>query len=203
MDASNDLLLRIEQLEAENRRLREREADSLQTLHTLIRKLPAAAVAIGTGSVVLRANEPFVRAGGFRTMQMAETTPALTGAALREVLPEELCTRAENTQATGEDIEREDVLWNGAPYTFSVYNIRRGDLTILLLRSLAAADIRVEELTARLQEAADRNIRMTQQIAFLLGEEVSESAKSIGSVIRALRATAEVPSPTHETPESV
>ena len=63
MDASNDLLLRIEQLEAENRRLREREADSLQTLHTLIRKLPAAAVALGAGSVVLRANEPFVRAG--------------------------------------------------------------------------------------------------------------------------------------------
>lgn len=199
MDASNDLLLRIEQLEAENRRLRERETDSLQTLHTLIRKLPAAAVAVGRGCVVLRANAPFVRAGGYRTMQLDETTPALAGVALREVLPAELCSMVENTQASGEDLEREDVLWHGVPYTFSVYNIRRGELTILLLRNLAAADIRVEELTARLQEAADRNIRMTQQIAFLLGEEVSESAKSIGSVIRALRATTLTPNPGDET----
>lgn len=199
MDASNDLLLRIEQLEAENRRLRERETDSLQTLHTLIRKLPAAAAAVGRGCVVLRANAPFVRAGGYRTMQLDETTPALAGVALREVLPAELCSMVENTQASGEDLEREDVLWHGVPYTFSVYNIRRGELTILLLRNLAAADIRVEELTARLQEAADRNIRMTQQIAFLLGEEVSESAKSIGSVIRALRATTLTPNPGDET----
>lgn len=199
MDASNDLLLRIEQLEAENRRLRERETDSLQTLHTLIRKLPAAAAAVGRGCVVLRANAPFVRAGGYRTMQLDETTPALAGVALREVLPVELCAMVENTQASGEDLEREDVLWHGVPYTFSVYNIRRGELTILLLRNLAAADIRVEELTARLQEAADRNIRMTQQIAFLLGEEVSESAKSIGSVIRALRATTLTPNPGEET----
>lgn len=195
MEASHDLLLRIEQLEAENRRLRERETDIQQTLHTLIRKLPAAAVALGPGNHILRANEPFIRAGGYQTMQRAEATPALAGVALREVLSGELCDMVEQTQATGEDLEREDLLWHGAPYTFSVYNIRRGKLTILLLRNLAAADIRVEELTARLQEAADRNIRMTQQIAFLLGEEVSESTKSIGSVIRALRATPLAPNP--------
>ena len=36
-------------------------------------------------------------------------------------------------------------------------------------------------------------IRMIQQIAFLLGEEVSENTKTIDSVIRALRVTATNP----------
>lgn len=187
MPHENELLARIEQLEAENRRLRERENDSTRTLHTLIRKLPAASAAVGQGMDILLANELFIRLGGYRAAQWAESAPSLAGVPLGDILPPEICSVAEATHTSGEDTEREDIVWAGTPYTLSVYNIRRGELTIVLLRNLAAPDIRVEEITARLQQAADRNIRMIQQIAFLLGEEVSENAKTIGSVIRALQ----------------
>lgn len=187
--SEEELLGRIEQLEAENRRLRERERDSIQTLQTLVRKLPAASAAVGPGMNILLANAPFIRLGGYRAAQLAENAPALAGVPLHDILPQEVCTVAEAVHTTGEDTEREDIALGGKPYTLSVYSIRRSELTIVLLRNLADPDIQVEELTARLQQTADRNIRMIQQIAFLLGEEVSESAKTIGSVIRALQAT--------------
>lgn len=188
MPHEKELLARIEQLEAENRRLRERENDSVQTLHTLIRKLPAASAAVGPGMDILLANPPFIALGGFRGGQLAENAPALTGVPLGDILPPELCAAVEATHRSGEDTNREDIVLNGETYTLSIYSIRRGELTIVLLRNLADPDVQVEELTARLQQTADRNIRMIQQIAFLLGEEVSESAKAIGSVIRALHA---------------
>lgn len=187
MPHEKELLARIEQLEVENRRLRERENDSTQTLHTLIRKLPAASAAIGPGLNILLANPPFIALGGYRGSQLAESAPALTGTPLEEILPPELCAAAESAHIAGEDTEREDVVLNGETYVLSAYSIRRGELTIILLRCMADRHVRVEELAARLQQTADRNIRMIQQIAFLLGEEVSESAKSIDSVIRALR----------------
>ncbi|MCC8062631.1 MAG: hypothetical protein LIO68_05240 [Rikenellaceae bacterium] len=187
MMSQEELLGRIERLEAENRRLRERETDSVRTLHTLIRKLPAPSAAVGPGMNILLANAAFIRLGGYRAAQLAESAPALDGVPLNAILPREICTVAETVHTSGEDTEREDIVLDGVPYTLSVYNIRRGELSIVLLRNLADPDIQVEELTARLQQTADRNIRMIQQIAFLLGEEVSESAKTIGSVIRALQ----------------
>lgn len=183
-----ELLGRIEQLEAENRRLRERENDTAQALYTLIRKLPAPALAVGEGMEILAANGPFVRLGGYRVAQRAELSPALSGVPLGEVLPAEMCALAGAAHLSGEDTEREDRLWNGVLCAFSAHNIRRGRLTIVLLRNLAEPNVRVEELTERLQQTADRSIRMIQQVAFLLGEEVSENAKAIGSVIRALNA---------------
>lgn len=189
MPNEKELLARIEQLEAENRRLRERERDSTQTLQTLVRKLPAASAAVGPGMKILLANTSFIRLGGYRAAQLAENAPALAGISLYDLLPQKVCTVAEAAHTSGEDTEREDITLEGMPYTLSVFSIRRGELTIVLLRRLADPDVRVEELTARLQQTADRNIRMIQQIAFLLGEEVSESAKTIGSVIRALQAT--------------
>lgn len=186
MNREEELLGRIEQLEAENRRLRERENDTVETLYALIRKFPAPALAIGDGTDILVANAPFVRLGGYRTAQLAEQTPALAGVPLDEVLPADMCALAGAAHVSGEDTEREDLTWNGGWCTFSAYNIRRGRLTILLLRTLADPEVRVEELTERLRQATDRSIRMIQQVAFLLGEEVSENAKTIGTVIRAL-----------------
>lgn len=191
MMSQEELLGRIEQLEAENRRLRERETDSVRTLHTLVRKLPAPSVAVGPGMNILQANAAFIRLGGYRATQFAENAPALDGVPLNAILPQEICTVAETVHTSGEDTEREDIMLDRVPYTLSVYSIRRGELSIVLLRNLADPDIQVEELTARLQQTADRNIRMIQQIAFLLGEEVSESAKTIGSVIRALQGSGE------------
>ncbi len=191
MMSQEELLGRIEQLEAENRRLRERETDSVRTLHTLVRKLPAPSAAVGPGMNILQANAAFIRLGGYRAAQLAENAPALAGVPLNAILPQEICTVAETVHTSGEDTEREDIMLDRVPYTLSVYSIRRGELSIVLLRNLADPDIQVEELTARLQQTADRNIRMIQQIAFLLGEEVSESAKTIGSVIRALQGSGE------------
>lgn len=187
MMSYEELLGRIERLEAENRRLRERETDSIRTLHTLIRKLPAPSAAVGPGMNILLANAALIRLGGYRAAQLAESAPVLDGVPLNAILPQEICTVAETVHTSGDDTEREDIVLGGVPYTLSVYSIRRGELSIVLLRNLADPDIQVEELTARLQQTADRNIRMIQQIAFLLGEEVSESAKTIGSVIRALQ----------------
>lgn len=188
-ETKDELLTRIEQLEVENRRLRERENDSTQTLHTLIRKFPSASVAVGSEMEIVQANEQFIRMAGYRGAQAAESIPTLEGVPLDYMLPDEICAAIESAHYMGEQIEHKDIIIENVPHTLSIYSIRRGELTIVLFRDLSNPDVRAEELAARLQQTADRNIRMTQQIALLLGEEVSENTKAIGSVIRALRMT--------------
>ncbi|MEG2035636.1 MAG: hypothetical protein RR005_04785, partial [Mucinivorans sp.] len=69
-------------------------------------------------------------------------------------------------------------------YNISVYNIRRGELTVALVSNLSNPTVCVTETVARLQQTIDRNMSMTQQIASLLGEQVSQNAKEMGDVIR-------------------
>lgn len=102
---------------------------------------------------ILLANPPFIRLGSYRAQQLAEDSPSLAGVPLQQILPQPICAMTETAHTSGEDTEREGITLEGVPYTLSVFSIRRGELTLLLLRSLAEADIRIE-LTARLQQTA-------------------------------------------------
>lgn len=178
---------RIEYLEAENRRLRLREKQSSKMLKMLIAKLPMAAVALGPEMRVVYANQPFVALTDHQGRQLAEQVPALEDADLRTLVSAEMMMAAEATHNTGREIEGSDITIEGRPYVLSSFSVAPRELTLLLLRPMYDPTMRSEEMARRLDQTVDRNMKMIQQIAFLLGEEASESAKSIGSVIRMLQ----------------
>lgn len=183
---------RLQILEAENRRLREREADAETTIRTLIEKLPTAAVALDATMRVLYANGAFVELLDYDARQMIDLLPNMQGIELRNIVSEPVYELIEGVHSSGQDAPRHLIRVPAeGEYSISVFNIRRSELTIALVYNLNNPEIRTTEIVSRLTATIDRNMRMIQNIAFLLGEEVSENAKEIGAVIKTLQSTNE------------
>lgn len=183
----NQLKQRIEVLEAENRRLREREIDANRTLSTLIKKLPMAALAIDSNLKLLYSNDSLMDLLDYQARQVAQILPSMEGVALESIVSKEFFTLVSNAHLTGQDSDRVYFPYEGTVYAVSVYSIRRGELTIALVRGLNDPQLNTEEVVACLRETISRNMSMIQQVALLLGEEVSQNAKVLGSVIETLQ----------------
>ncbi len=185
---SQELIERIELLEAENRRLRERENDAVATLRVLIQKTPSAAVALDHELRVLHTNALFLDLLDHTGRARAEAAPGGVGVPLSELLDGELCAVIGSTHRSGEELLRSDLSIGGVPYVLSVLSIRRGQLTIAIFRAMYDPALLGEEIAARLTETVDRNLAMIQQVASLLGEEISENAKTIASTLKLMQA---------------
>lgn len=187
-----ELRQRIELLELENRRLREREIDANRTLSTLIKKLPMAALAVDHNLKLLYSNDLLMDLLDYQARQVAQILPSMEGVALESIVSREFYTLVSNSHLTGQDSDRVYFPYEGTIYAVSVYSIRRGELTIALVRGLNDPQLNTEEAVACLRETISRNMSMIQQVALLLGEEVSENAKVLGSVIQTLQSKGRV-----------
>lgn len=188
----SQLKQRIEVLEAENRRLREREIDANRTLSTLIKKLPMAALAVDGNLKLLYSNDLLMDLLDYQARQVAQILPSMEGVALESIVSKEFFTLVSNSHLTGQDSDRVYFPYEGTVYAVSVYSIRRGELTIALVRGLNDPQLNTEEAISCLRETISRNMSMIQQVALLLGEEVSQNAKVLGSVIQTLQSKGKV-----------
>lgn len=178
---------RIAILEAENRRLREREMDIEITLKTLIHKLPTPAVALDANLKLLYANSTFVELLDYESRMAVDLAPNMQGAELCNIVSTPVYELIEGTHRSGEDSLRSQMNLADGDYSISVFSIRRSELTIALVFNMNNPVVRTTEVVSRLTATIDRNMRMIQNIAFLLGEEVSENAKELGAVIKTLQ----------------
>lgn len=183
----HSLLDRIAILEAENRRLREREIDIEITLKTLIHKLPTPAVALGANLKLLYANSSFVELLDYESRLTVDIAPNMQGAELRNIVSRPVYELIEGTHRSGEDVLRAQMSVPGGDYAISVFCIRRGELTIALVFNMNNPAVRTTQVVSQLTATIDRNMKMIQNIAFLLGEEVSENAKELSAVIKTLQ----------------
>lgn len=178
---------RIETLEAENRRLREREIDTETTLRILIQKLPTPAVALDANLRLLYANESFLDLLDYRSRSIIGHVPQMQGVELSRIVSQPVFELIMGTHTSGEDKLRAEIELPDGDYSISVFSIRRGELTIALIFNMNNPRVRTTEIVSRLTLTIDRNMRMIQNIAFLLGEEVSENAKELSAVIKELQ----------------
>ncbi|MEG1955302.1 MAG: hypothetical protein RR066_04545 [Mucinivorans sp.] len=179
-----ELIRKIEYLEAENRRLREREADSASVLRVMIQKLPTPAVALDRELRLMWANSSFVELLDWQSRATLGAMVNMQGVELKNIVSAPVFNLIQGAHLSGEDATGQRLDLPDGHYNISVYNIRRGELTVALVSNLSNPTVCVTETVARLQQTIDRNMSMTQQIASLLGEQVSQNAKEMGDVIR-------------------
>lgn len=163
--------------------MREREADTASVLRILIQKLPTAAVALDEQLRVLYAN------GAFNDLLdwQSRITAAQPEAELRSIVSTPVFKLIQGTHLSGEDVALQQMNLPDGDFNISVYSIRRGVLTIALVSNMNNPKVRVTEVVSRLQQTIDRNMSMIQQIASLLGEQVSQNANELGDIIRTIQ----------------
>lgn len=182
-----ELQEKVDFLQKENRRLRERENDSMSVLRILIQKLPTPAVALDASLNVMYTNKGFVDLLTWQAKAAIEDKGNVEPVALDEIVSEPVFDLIQGTHLSGEDAIRAEMHLPDGDFTISVYSIRRGDLTIAIVSNMNNPQVRTTEVVARLQQTIERNMSMIQQIASLLGEEVSQNAMELNAIIKTIQ----------------
>ncbi len=185
-----ELQAKIKFLQAEVKHLREREDDTKNVLRTIIQKLPVAALAVDTDLNVLHANTHFVELLDWQSKALIDSQMFKEhnqSVPLCEIVSDPVFKIIQGTHLSGDDSDRADFHLPDGDFNISVYSIRRGDMTIAMVRNMNNPEVRTTEIVARLQLTIDRNMSMIQNIASMLGEEVSHNASELNSIIRTIQ----------------
>lgn len=182
-----ELQEKLDFLQKENRRLRERENDSMSVLRILIQKLPTPAVALDASLKVMYTNKGFVDLLNWQARAAIEDKGNVEQVPLEEIVSEPVFDLIQGTHLSGEDAIRAEMHLPDGDFNISVYSIRRGDLTIAIVSNMNNPQVRTTEVVARLQQTIERNMSMIQQIASLLGEEVSQNAMELNAIIKTIQ----------------
>ncbi len=165
---------RIEQLHAQ---------EAMETMETMLQKLPSSVVIIDDNLRVIQANQSFIKRLGTEAEEINEVIPGLVGADIKTLLPYQIYNLFSYVIQNGEDIQNRDIHLNEQLYNLSVFTIRKNKIAGAVIRDMQSPEIRKEEVIKRVSDVIDKNLDMVQKIGFLLGEGAAETEQMLNSII--------------------
>lgn len=174
-----NLLESEKELRKENQKLNM----SLDTTSALLKNLPSAAVIVDEKLKIVESNESFIKVLGEDARQINEVIPGLIGADLKTLLPFNIYNLFTYVLEHDEHIVGRDVNYGDGLINLSIYSLRPNKIVGAVLRDMYVAEVRQEEIINRVTDVIDENLKMVQNIAFLLGEGASNTEKMLNSII--------------------
>lgn len=157
---------------------------AFETNSALLQNLPSAAVIVDDKLKIIESNLSFVKILGEDAQVINEVIPGLIGADLKTLLPFDIYKLFNIVLETGENIVGKDVLHGDGLLNISIYSLKPGRIVGAVLRDMYVAEVRQEEIINRVTDVIDENLKMVQNIAFLLGEGASNTEKMLNSIIQ-------------------
>lgn len=154
-----------------------------ETISTLLQNLPSAAVIVDEKLRILQSNQSFVKVLGEDAEMINEVIPGLAGADLKTLLPYTIYNLFTFVLENDENVVGKDVNYGDGLLNISVYSLKPNKIVGGVFRDMYVAEVRQEEIINRVTEVIDENLKMVQNIAFLLGEGASTTEKMLNSII--------------------
>jgi len=161
-----------------------------QTANGLMKSTPSGAVIVNKNLLIIDCNEPFARIMGEETQLLYANKPGLEGADLTKIAPfAQYFTSV--IEPNGPDQIQCDVREGKKIYHIKVFAIEKGETAAGIVDDITAPRVRIDKTVERAQEVIKKNAAVTQQIAFLLGENAAESEAILNSIIESYTAEEE------------
>jgi ferredoxin len=154
-----------------------------ETTSALLKNLPSAAVIVDDRLRVVESNESFVKVLGEDAQLINEVVPGLVGADLKTLLPYQIYNLFTYVLENDEHVIGKDVHYGDGLLNVSLYSLKPNKIVGGVFRDMYVAEVRQEEIINRVTEVIDENLKMVQNIAFLLGEGASNTEKMLNSII--------------------
>jgi Na+-translocating ferredoxin:NAD+ oxidoreductase RNF subunit RnfB len=167
------------ELRAENQKIKL----ASETTSALLKNLPSAAVIVDDKLRVVESNESFVKVLGEDAQLINEVVPGLAGADLKTLLPYPIYNLFTYVLENDENVIGKDVAYGDGLLNVSLYSLKPNKIVGGVFRDMYVAEVRQEEIINRVTEVIDENLKMVQNIAFLLGEGASNTEKMLNSII--------------------
>jgi Fe-S-cluster-containing hydrogenase component 2 len=167
------------ELQTENQKLKL----AIETTSALLKNLPSAAVIVDEKLKVIESNQSFIKVLGEDAELINEVIPGLAGADLKTLLPFNIYNLFTYVLENDENIVGRDVPYGDGLLNVSIYSLKPKKIVGAVFRDMYVAEVRQEEIINRVNEVVDENLKMVQNIAFLLGEGASNTERMLNSII--------------------
>lgn len=157
--------------------------DAMETIETMLQKMPSSIVIVDEYLRIIQANEMLIKMLGAEAQEINEVIPGLVGADIKTLLPYQIHNLFSYVMTNGEDIQNRDIHLNDQLYNISVFTIRKNKIVGAVMRDMQSPEIRKEEVIKRVSDVIDKNLEMVQKIGFLLGEGAAETEQMLNSII--------------------
>ncbi|MFA8436097.1 MAG: [Fe-Fe] hydrogenase large subunit C-terminal domain-containing protein [Marinifilaceae bacterium] len=147
----------------------------------LLQKIPSGVVIVNEDLKIIEANYNFARMLGEETMDLFETIPGLPDADLTKLVP--FHKLFSSILRTGEENLERDVRCGNGLLHINLFTIQKKKMVGAILRDMSVPFIQREEVISRAREVNRRNLETVQKIAYLLGENASETEDMLNSIV--------------------
>ncbi len=184
---TNDKLAKTQQVlqNSEKRAMAEKQLaqEALETVQTMLHKLPTAVVLVDEQMKIIGSNESFVTILGEEAAEINEIIPGLMGADLKTLLPVQFYKLFAYVISSNDDVIGRDVHINDKLLNVTIFSIKKNKIVGAVIRDMYMPEVRKEEVINRVTEVIEQNLDLVQQIAFLLGEGAAKTEKMLNSII--------------------
>ena len=148
--------------------------------NALMSKMPSAAVIVDDQLRIIDANKKFQAIFDQAPVQ----ADSLEGLPLREVIPiMPFCHMFQRVLTTGQDALERDFRLRGTIVHVTIFTIDPHAVVGAILQDITSSRLKKEQIISRAQEVIQKNLKTVQQIAFLLGENASQSEITLNSIV--------------------
>ena len=167
----------------------------------LIETMPSGVVIVDETLHILESNRHFIRIIGGDAPVIAQARPTLEGASLAKLIS--FSGLFSQVLQSGEDILERDIRTEkDAILRVSVFVIEPGHVVGGVVQDITQPSIRKEAIIEKARAVIHKNLTTVQQIAYLLGENASETEMSLNAIIDSFTAQKVGGRRKHEGPSS-
>ncbi len=187
LKTTNEKLAKTEKALKESESVARREhkeaREANETINTMLQKLPVGVVIVDADLEIIHANKSFIDLLGEDAKMIDEVIPGLKGADLKSLVPYNFYNLFDFVLRNNDTITNKDTKVEEEFLNVSVFPIKTNDIAGAVVRDMRSPEVRKEQVMRRVTEVIDENLRMVQQIGFLLGEGASKTERMLNSII--------------------
>ena len=150
--------------------------------NALLRSMPSGVVIVNDDLKIVECNLNFSRILGRETAMVYDANPGMAGALLEKVLP--FAGYFKTVLETGKDMVNKNIKYNRTILNVSIFSIERHQIVGAVIQDVTAPAIQKEQIIKHTRDVIDRNLKTVQKVAYLLGENASETEVILDSVIK-------------------
>lgn len=151
--------------------------------NALIKAMPAGVVVVDANMRIIECNRRFASIFGPDFEIVFDAAPGMEGAQVSKIVPFHKVFR--KVMVTGEDWVDHDISCKDHQLNISVFSIEKGQVVGAVIQDISVPHVRRDQVVRRVEEVIRLNLETVQKIAYLLGENASETEIRLNSVLEA------------------
>ncbi len=151
--------------------------------NALIRTMPAGVVIVNSDLSIIECNRRFASIFGSDTEMVFDASPGMEGAGIQKIIP--FFKAFKKVLVTGEDWLDKDISYNDKQLNVSIFTIEKHRVVGAVIQDIQVPHVRRDQVVKRVEDVINLNLQTVQKIAYLLGENASETEIMLNGVLEA------------------